>query len=176
MMPRKWSNNTNLLFIKPRIAPLKETSLSQLQLLAAFISIRSINFITQNLQFEIHWKTLWTDSQYFLHWLKSKKILKAIFQKRINEIQSNKGIEFWHVSIDQNPIDIVSRSSTVKMLQGNGIWWHGPTWIQNDHNDWSTWNGNILSKDAMDAISTRNKGPKILFEVWSLAGEDLSNN
>ena len=51
------------------------------------------------------------------------------------------------------------------MLQGNGIWWHGPTWIQNDHNDWSTWNGNILSKDAMDAISTRNKGPKILFEV-----------
>ena len=51
------------------------------------------------------------------------------------------------------------------MLQGNGIWWHGSTWLQNDHNDWSTWNGDILSKDAMDAISTGNKGPKTLFEV-----------
>ena len=67
MMPRKYSNNTNLLFIKSRIAPLKETSLPQLQLLAVFISIRSINFITQNLQFKIHRKTLWTDSRYFLH-------------------------------------------------------------------------------------------------------------
>ena len=28
----------------------------------------------------------------------------------------------------------------------------------------------------MDAISTGNKGPETLFEVWSLAGEDLSNN
>ena len=62
------------------------------------------------------------------------------------------------------------------MLQGNGIWWHGSAWLQNYYNDWSTWNGDILSKDAMDAISTGNKGPKTLFELSSLAGEGLANN
>ena len=84
---------TNLIFSKSRVAPLKETSLPRLELLAVLIDTRSINF-TQSLQLKIHRKTLWTDSQYVLHWLKSKKILTPFFQRRIDEIQSNKGIEF----------------------------------------------------------------------------------
>ena len=66
---------TSLIFSKSRIAPLKETSLPRLELLAVLIGTRSINFITQSLQLKIHRKTLWTDSQCVLHWLKSKKIL-----------------------------------------------------------------------------------------------------
>ena len=85
---------TNLIFSKSRVAPLKETSLPRLELLAVLIGTRSINFIMQSLQRKIHRKTLWTDSQYMLHWLKSKKILTPFFQRRIDEIQSNKGIEF----------------------------------------------------------------------------------
>ena len=84
---------TNLIFSKSRVAPLKETSLPRLELLAVLIGTRSINF-TQSLQLKIHRKTLWTDSQYVLHWLKSKKILTPFFQRRIDEIQSSKGIEF----------------------------------------------------------------------------------
>ena len=53
---------TNLIFSKSRIAPLKETSLPRLELLAVLIGTRSINFITQSLQLKIHRKTLWTDS------------------------------------------------------------------------------------------------------------------
>ena len=62
------------------------------------------------------------------------------------------------------------------MLNGNEFWWHGPTWLQKDHSDWPTWNVNILSKDIMDATSTENKGPKTLYEVSSLAEEDLADN
>ena len=53
---------TNLLFSKSRIAPLKETSLPRVELLAVLVGTRSINFITQSLQLKIHRKTLWTDS------------------------------------------------------------------------------------------------------------------
>ena len=74
------------------------------------------------------------------------------------------------------PGDIASRGCTVKMLNGNNFWWHGPSWLQKDHDDWPTWNVNILSKDIMDAISTENKEPKTLYEVSFLAEEDLTNN
>ena len=49
--------------------------------------------------------------------------------------------------------------------------WHGPTWIQKHHDDWPTWNVDILSKDIMDAILTENKGPKTLYEVSSLVDQ-----
>ena len=158
----------NLIFSKSRIAPLKETSLPRLELLAVLIGTRSINFITQSLQLKIHRKTLWTDSQCVLHWLKSKKNMTSFVQRRIDEIQSNKGIEFRYVSTAQNPADIASRGCTIKMLNGNEFWWHGPTWLKKDHDKWPTWNVNILSKDIMDAISTENKGPKTIykFHLW----------
>ena len=109
----------NLIFSKSRIALLKETLLPRLELLAVPIGTRSINFITQSLQLEIHRKTLWTDSQYVLHWLKSKKILTRFVQRRIDQIRSNKSIKFRCVSTDKNPADITSRGCTVKMLNGN---------------------------------------------------------
>ena len=44
------------------------------------------------------------------------------------------------------------------------------------HNDWPAWNVNVPSKNIMEAISKENKGPKTLYEVSSLAEEDLANN
>ena len=102
--------------------------------------------------------------------------MTSFVQRRIDEIQSNKGIEFRYVSTAQNPADIASRGCTVKMQNGNEFWWHGLTWLQKNHENWPTWNVHILSKDIMDAISTENKGPKTIYEVSSLAEEDLANN
>ena len=167
---------TNLIFSKSRIAPLKETSLPRLELLAVLIGARSINFIEKSLQLNVQRKILWTDSQCVLHWLKSKKILTPFVQRRIEEIQSTEGIEFRYVSTDQNPADIASRGSTTKLLNESDIWWHGPNWLQNDHNSWPTWNTDVLSKHIMNSISGETKGPKVLYEVSTLAEEDLANN
>ena len=62
------------------------------------------------------------------------------------------------------------------MLNGNEFWWHIPSWLQKDHDDWPTWNVNILSKGIMDTISTENKGPNTLYEASSLAEQNLANN
>ena len=84
--------------------------------------------------------------------------------------------KLFYGSIDQSPTDIVSGGCTLKMLNGNDFWWHGPTWLQKDHDDWPTWYVDILSKDIMDVISTENKGPKTIYEVPSLTEEDLADN
>ena len=129
----------------------------RLELLPLFIVTRSINFITQNLQLKIHRKTLWTDSQCLLQWLKSKKILTPFFQRSTDEIQSNKVIEFRYVSTAQNPADIASRGCTVKMQNGNEFWWHGLTWLQKNHENWPTWNVNILSNRSINNTRTKEK-------------------
>ena len=64
--------------------------------------------------------------------VKVKEDSNAICSVRI---QSNKGVEFRYVSTAQNPEDMASRGCTVKMLTGNEFWWHGPTWLQNYHDD-----------------------------------------
>ena len=62
------------------------------------------------------------------------------------------------------------------MLNGNEFRWHGPTWLQKDHDDWPTWNVKILSKAIIEAILTEDKGPKTIYEVSSLAEENLANS
>ena len=62
------------------------------------------------------------------------------------------------------------------MLNGNEFWWHRPTWLQKDYDDWPTCNVNILSKDIMDTISRENKGSKTIYEFSSLTEENLANN
>ena len=166
---------TNLIFSKSRIAPLKETSLPRLELLAVLIGARSINFVEKSLQLDIKKKILWTDSQCVLHWLKSQKILSPFVQRRINEIHSIKDIEFRYVSTDQNPADIASRSCTAEQLNESDIWWHGPRWLRDKANCWPTWNTDIISKEVMEKISAETKGPKVLYEVSTLAKEDLVN-
>ena len=141
-----------------RITPLKETSLPRLELLAILVGTRSINFITQSLQLKIDRKTLWTDSQCVLHWLKSKKILTPFVQRRIDEIQSNKGVEFRYVSTTQNPVDIASRGCTVKIRNGNEFWWHGPTWLKKYHDNWPTWNVNIDSSITQEQRKSEEIG------------------
>ena len=166
---------SNLIFSKSRIAPLKETSLPRLELLAVLIGARSINFVKESLKIEIRQNILWTDSQCVLHWLRSKKILTPFVQRRVDEIRSNNDIEFRYVSTEQNPADIASRGCTAESLNQTDIWWYGPKWLLEDQDVWPTWNVKVLTKDVMDAVSSETKGPKALYEVSALSAEELDD-
>ena len=158
MMPREWSDKNQSYIQQIKDCTTERKSLNRLELLAVLIGNRSINFITQSLQLKIHWKTIWTDSLRVLHWLKSKKILTPFVQRRIDEIQSNKGVEFRYVSTTQNPVDIASRGCTVKIRNGNEFWWHGPTWLKKYHDNWPTWNVNIDSSITQELRKSEEIG------------------
>ena len=82
-------NQTSLVISKSRVAPLKQLTLPQLELMAALTAARSANFVTKSLQrrcsnLDIH---MWSDSKIVLHWLNSNRTLKQFVANRIEEIK-----------------------------------------------------------------------------------------
>ena len=64
-------NSSSLVMAKNRIAPLKQLTLPQLELMAALIGARLGNHVSRTL--EIETVTYWSDSQIVLQWLSKKK-------------------------------------------------------------------------------------------------------
>ena len=69
--------DVNLPFLKSRIAPKKKMSIPRLELLALLIGIRSLKFVSKELKLDNTKITVWTDSQYVLNWIKTKKPLSV---------------------------------------------------------------------------------------------------
>lgn len=130
--------NTHLIFSKTRLAPKRIVSIPRLELLAVNIGIRSLKFIEAELKLPIIQKTLWTDSQCVLHWLKTNKTLPIFVENRVKEIRTCKDIDFLYISTDENPADIASRGATFTMLM-NSNWFEGPIWINDQKENWPQW-------------------------------------
>ena len=89
--------------------------MSRLELVALLTGLRSLNFVSKELNLEHTGKKIWTDSECVLSWLKSKK---AVFiQDRITEISKDKGIQFRYINTKVNPADIASRGTSSKELK-----------------------------------------------------------
>ncbi|GFS90259.1 uncharacterized protein NPIL_393651 [Nephila pilipes] len=66
----------------------------------------------------------------------------------MSEIRKLTTSEDWlHISIDQNPADILSRGCGPKQLQ-KCKWWQGPAWLQNPKEQWPNSAINIDEKEV----------------------------
>ena len=101
--------NVNLVFSKARVTPAKHFSIPRLELLAVIIGTRCLNYVTEQLQLPVADRTLSTDSQCVLHWMKNHKSLPVFVQNRLKEITSHKDIKFRYVTTTQNPADLATR-------------------------------------------------------------------
>ena len=128
--------NVNLVFSKARVAPTKQLSIPRLELLAVLIGTRCLNYVTEQLQLQVTDRTLWTDSQCVLHWMKSHKPLPVFVQNRLKEITSHKDIKFRYVTTTQNPADLATRGVSTEELVNNQLWWHGPCWLGDQETKW----------------------------------------
>ena len=68
-----WNQETSMVMPKSRVAPIKKVTLPRLELMAAVMAIRLVQFIKSAIQLQpddssiqIH---MWTDSQIVLHWI-----------------------------------------------------------------------------------------------------------
>ena len=68
-------NDVSFVMAKNRVAPLKNLTLSKLELMAAVVAARIARFIIDALHLQNAHTYFWGDSQITLHWLNSKKIL-----------------------------------------------------------------------------------------------------
>lgn len=134
-------SKANFLFSKTRLAPLKKMSVPRLELMAVLIGTRCLKFVKSQLKIPIHGLYLWSDSQCAIKWIASVKDLSVFVRNRVTEIRSQSDIKINYVHSKENPADIASRGSSVKKLNANQLWWHGPAWLMNSEIEWPKMTG-----------------------------------
>ena len=100
---------SNLLISKGRVTPLKSKSIPRLELIAANLAARLIDYVTKAYKDEftptsIH---LWTDSQVVLRWLASTKPLDVFVRNRVDEIHHLlPKVKYHYICSKDNPSDL----------------------------------------------------------------------
>ena len=133
----QYESHISFVMAKNRVVLLKMFMLPQLELMAALIGARLVNFIQQSLEkrFQNLRVVMWTDIQIILHWLSSQKPLKQFIQNRVKEINSLYPATTWHYCpTSDNPADLLTRGVSADQLRSSSIWQHGSPWLTFDNN------------------------------------------
>ncbi|GFT02652.1 uncharacterized protein TNCV_3690601 [Trichonephila clavipes] len=120
------SVTVQLLQARSRITPMKTITIPRLELMAATIGARL----------------------FILTWIIRREQWSVFVANRISEIRKLTTSEDWfHISTDQNPADILSRGCGPKQLQKRK-WWQGPDWLKNSKEQWPKSAVNINEKEV----------------------------
>ncbi|XP_029165636.1 uncharacterized protein LOC114936562 [Nylanderia fulva] len=130
----------SLLAGRSKVAPIKPLTIPRLELSAAVLLARLIEFIRKSLHFTKMPVHCWTDSSIVLAWLnKHPSHWKTFVSHRVTEIQTRVADGIWHhVSTHENPADCASRGLLGTELSAFDIWWRGPSWLSLKQDDWPT--------------------------------------
>ncbi|CAG2213730.1 unnamed protein product [Mytilus edulis] len=149
-------HESSLVIAKNRVAPLKQLTLPQLELMAALIGARLADHVKSVLHIEDI--TFWSDSQIVLQWLSTSKQLKRFIRNRVTEIRKLTNTQEWrYCPTKDNPADLLTRGLSVSQFEKNTLWFNGPEWIT-DASKWPSWKPNdttvLLTSTDIEESST----------------------
>ena len=142
-------DESNFLFAKAKIAPMKNYSIPTLELMSVVLAFKCLPEVLSaydNIKFEF--VNIIVDAQVVLSWLLSDELkTKSKFVKnRLKEVQCAKveildkfklKTHFNYVNTNENPADMITRGISSKKFKENlQFWIHGPQWLSNDFEKW----------------------------------------
>ena len=136
--PFSTRKEVRLVSAKARVAPLRQTTIPRLELMAALVATRLAKTICNELKIKPTQVVLWSDSMIVLSWLRSESTMfKSFVGVRVAEIQASFESTAWrYVPSNLNPADDVSRGITVDEMKER--WMNGPPFLRNDPEQWPT--------------------------------------
>ena len=137
-MHQDTSVSTTLIMPKARVAPLKSTTIPRLELVAAYLLAKLLQYIAK--LFDIPRVKIfgWTGSEIILCWLrKAPSSLKSFVSNRVAAIQDIIPTNHWHhVPTKENQADLLSHSMRPNQLVKSSLLWRGPDWLSAQPLQW----------------------------------------
>ncbi|UYV77367.1 hypothetical protein LAZ67_15000707, partial [Cordylochernes scorpioides] len=138
---------------RSRVAPMKNTTIPRLELVACEIGSRLAVHIKSMMEFEDIPTTLWTDSTTSLSWIKRDMNWSVFVAGRVKKIRQNSSITDWrHVPGKENPADIPSRGASISQLITTR-WWEGPVWLKKEEQFWTQ----SVEKESIEEVNSELK-------------------
>ena len=123
---------SSLLFAKAKVAPVSPPTLARLELQAAVLASKWLEFVVNESRLQIGRVVCWTDSLTTWHWINSPSYRwKTYVANRVVAVQETArklSVTWRHCPGTDNPADLVSRGVPPSALQ-ESIWQHGPEWL-----------------------------------------------
>ena len=134
------NQETSLVMSKSCVAPIKTVTLPKLELMAAVMATRLVQFVRSSLHLQtddhIH---MWTDSQIVLHWICRPHNSNPFVSHRVAEIVEAFPANVWsYTPSSNNPADLLTRGISVQQLFSSELWLWRPWWLQT-RSDWPQW-------------------------------------
>ena len=168
---------SRVVIAKTRLAPIRPCiTIPRLELMAALIGVRLMQFVLTTLGIKVANVRYWTDSMDVLYWIWSKKPLKVFVKNRVSAILEDSKPEQWsYVETAKNPADLGTRGITLRNLISSEVWRKGPPLLHHPDEEGADETApleSLVSDEAMEEFKKTSTTSKCLTTVTTLEEAD----